>query len=35
MPVGCVIGHEVEQNLEPASMGLSKELVEIGKRAEA
>ena len=34
MPVGCVVGHEVEQNLEPARMGLCKQTVKIGEYAE-
>ena len=35
MPVGRVVGHEVEQDLEPARMGLRQQIVEIGERAEA
>ena len=35
MLVGGVVGHEVEQNLEPPPMGLHQQIVEIGQRAEA
>ncbi len=35
MPVGRMVGHEVEQDLKPAPMGLRKQIVEISERAEA
>jgi hypothetical protein len=33
--VGCVVGDEVEQNLEPAPMGLHQKVIEVRQRAEA
>ena len=35
MLVGAMVGHEVEQNLEPAPMGLHQQVVEVSQRTEA
>ena len=32
--IGCVVWHEVQQNLEPSRMSLRKQIVEIGERSE-